>query len=75
MPGHEGSVVSPHSNLQAEGYALAGGLGVLAIVLIAVGLLLGAVRRMIRLAKLAIALGFLTIVAAAGTAAVLIRWF
>lgn len=59
---------------EATGYQVAFGLGVVAAILIGAGILMGMVRKLLLLAKVAIALGILTITVAVGSAAALI-WF
>ena len=60
---------------EAGGFAVAAGLGVVAVLLVGLGLVMGMVRKMIMLAKVALALGILTLTVAIGTAAALIWAF
>lgn len=59
---------------EATGLNVAFGLGVLAAILIGAGIVMGMVRKLLLLAKVAIALGLLTVAVAVGSAAALI-WF
>ena len=68
------ALAAPAPAWEATGYQVAFGLGVVAAILIGAGILMGMVRKLVLLAKVAIALGILTITVAVGSAAALI-WF